>query len=123
MPLVQVAQHVDDLERATAFYSLLLGSGPTASYDPPGLVFFDLGGTRLLLERGAPSATLYLGVSDIDAEITRLREAGVEVVADPGVIFRHEDATLGPVGTDEWHAAVRDSEENLVVLVEQRSSL
>jgi methylmalonyl-CoA/ethylmalonyl-CoA epimerase len=36
------------------------------------------------------------------------------------VIFGHEDDTLGPAGTDEWMAFVRDTEGNLVGLVEQR---
>ena len=45
----------EDLARATAFYRELLGVAPSASYDPPGLVFFDLDGTRLLLDRVAPT--------------------------------------------------------------------
>ena len=36
MDLVQIAQHADDLERATAFYADLLGAAPTATHDPPG---------------------------------------------------------------------------------------
>ena len=121
MNLVQIAQHADDLERASAFYAELLGSPPTATYDPPGLVFFDLGGVRLLLDRGAPSALLYLRVDDIDETVVRLRGAGVAVESEPHVIFGHEDDTLGPAGTDEWQAFVRDSEGNLVGLVEQRA--
>ena len=39
--------------------------------------------------------------------------------SEPHMIFRHEDDTLGPAGTDEWHAFVRDSEGNLVGLVSQ----
>ena len=54
MRLVQVAQRAEDLERATAFYADLLGAEPLASFDPPGLVFFDLVGVRLLLDRGRP---------------------------------------------------------------------
>jgi len=119
--LVQIAQHADDLERASAFYAELLGSPPTATYDPPGLVFFDLGGVRLLLDRGAPSALLYLRVDDIDETVVRLRGAGVAVESEPHVIFGHEDDTLGPAGTDEWQAFVRDPEGNLVGLVEQRA--
>ena len=32
------------------------------------------------------------------------------IEAEPHVIFRHEDDTLGPAGTAEWMAFVRDSE-------------
>ena len=120
MQLVQIAQHAEDLDRATAFYRDLLGSAPTATYDPPGLVFFDLDGVRLLLDRGAPSALLYLAVEDIEGTVARLRAAGVSVEGEPHVIFTHEDDTLGPAGTDEWMAFVRDSEGNLVGLVERR---
>lgn len=121
MPLVQVAQRAVDLARASAFYSDLLGIAPAATYDPPGLVFFDLDGVRLLLDRGAPPAYLYLAVDDIHAHIERLRSAGVEVVSEPHVIFAHEDDTIGPAGTEEWQAFVRDSEGNTVALVEQRA--
>lgn len=118
--LVQVAQRAEDLQRATAFYAMLLERDPAASFDPPGLVFFDLGDVRLLLERGAPSAMLYLRVDDIDATVERLRQAEVEVVTEPHVIFSHADDTLGPAGSDEWQAFVKDSEGNTVGLVEQR---
>jgi len=120
MALVQIAQRAEDLGRASAFYRDLLGSEPLATYDPPGLVFFDVGGVRLLLDVGAPSALHYLGVDDIDATVERLRASGVHIEAEPHVIFGHDDDTLGPAGTDEWMAFVKDSEGNLVGLVEQR---
>jgi methylmalonyl-CoA/ethylmalonyl-CoA epimerase len=118
--LVQVAQRAEDLARASAFYADLLGAEPRATFDPPGLAFFDLDGVRLLLDRGAPSALLYVRVDDIDATVDRLRSSGVHIEAEPHVIFGHDDATLGPAGTDEWMAFVKDSEGNLVGLVEQR---
>ncbi|HWC24201.1 MAG TPA: VOC family protein [Flexivirga sp.] len=121
MRLVQVAQRAVDLERAAGFYADLLGVAPTATFDPPGLVFFDLEGTRLLLDRVAPSAYLYLEVPDIDATVQRLRAAGTTIVTEPHVIFPHEDDTLGPAGTDEWQAFIEDSEGNTVGLVEQRA--
>jgi len=120
MTLVQVAQKADDLDRATRFYTELLGRGPSATYDPPGLVFFDLDGVRLLLEARAPSAVLYLRVGDIEAEVARLEGLGVEITGRPHVIFRHDDDTLGPAGTEEWQAFLTDSEGNSVGLVEQR---
>lgn len=121
MRLIQVAQRATDLHRATAFYTELLGAEPLASFDPPGLVFFDLDGTRLLLDRVAPSAYLYLQVADIEATVERLRAAGAVVVTEPHVIFAHDDETLGPAGTDEWHAFIEDSEGNTVGLVEHRA--
>ena len=120
MKLVQIAQHAEDLDRAARFYADLLGSDPVARYDPPGLLFFDLGGVRLLLDRAAPSALHYYPVPDIDAAVPRLRAGGATVESEPHVIFSHEDATLGPAGTDEWMAFVHDPDGNLVGLVERR---
>jgi predicted enzyme related to lactoylglutathione lyase len=120
MRLVQVAQGAEDLDRASAFYAELLDAEPAASFDPPGLVFFDLDGVRLLIDRGAPSSLIYLDVDDIDATIEKLRTAGVAIESEPHVIFSHTDDTLGPAGTDEWMAFFRDSEGNLVGLVEHR---
>jgi methylmalonyl-CoA/ethylmalonyl-CoA epimerase len=60
MRLIQVAQHADDLDRAARFYATLLEAEPVARFDPPGLLFFDLEGVRLLLDRNAPTALVYL---------------------------------------------------------------
>lgn len=120
MDLGQVAQRVTDLDRAEAFYSDLLGSAPTGRFEPPGLLFFQIGETRLLLDKGAPSSLIYLKVEDLEATLDRLRARGVAVVSEPHVIFRHQDDSLGPSGLDEWHAFIRDPDENLVGLIEQR---
>ncbi|TJY70331.1 methylmalonyl-CoA epimerase [Arthrobacter sp. CAU 1506] len=117
MKLAQVALGVQDLDRATAFYTELLGYPPAGIFDPPGLVFFDLDGVRLLLEVGAPAALLYLQVDSVRNYVEELRGRGITVVEEPHVIFRHVDDALGPAGTDEWMAFVRDSEGNLVGLV------
>lgn len=117
MLLTQVAQRATDLDRAAAFYTDLLGTPPVGRFDPPGLLFFRLGDTRLLLEAGAPSATLYLQVDSVRERIESLRARGVTVETEPHVIFTHEDDILGPAGTDEWMGFIRDSEDNLVGLV------
>ena len=114
--LVQVALRATDLGRAAAFYGDLLGVGPSGRFEPPGLLFFDLGGTRLLLEGNAPSSMLYLEVSDVRRTVEDLRDR-VEVVTEPHPIFTHEDDVLGPAGTTEWQAFVTDSEGNLLALV------
>lgn len=118
--LTQVAQHAEDLDRAAAFYSVLLRAEPAGRFDPPGLLFFDLDGTRLLLERSAPSAILYFTSEDIDGDIARLVDAGAVLDTEPHVIFTHEDDALGIAGTDEWQAFLLDPEGNLFGLVEQR---
>jgi methylmalonyl-CoA/ethylmalonyl-CoA epimerase len=114
--LVQVALRAIDLERAAAFYTDLLGADPTGRFDPPGLLFFDLDGTRLLLDGNAPASMLYLEVEDLRRTVEGLR-GRTEVVSEPHAIFSHEDDTLGPAGTTEWQAFVTDSEGNTVGLV------
>ena len=119
--LRQVAQHADDLERATAFYRDVVGLRHIATFDPPGLVFFDLGdGTRLMLEDPAPSAILYLEVDDIEAATARLAAAGVAFEDEPHLINRDDAGLFGAPGTEEWMVFFRDSEGNLVGLAEGR---
>ncbi|HEY4607765.1 MAG TPA: VOC family protein [Ilumatobacteraceae bacterium] len=119
MILHQVAQHVDDLERAAAFYTRLLGQPPIATFDPPGLVFFRLGDTRLLLERGAPSALIYLRVDDVRTTVEQLRTDGVSIASEPHVIFTDDTGLFGEPGLQEWMAFITDSEGNLVGLASQ----
>lgn len=116
MRLHQVAQRATDLGRAAAFYGRLLGADPLAVFDPPGLVFFDLDGVRLLLDRAAPSALIYLGVEDVRTAVEDLRAQGVAIHTEPHLIFRDDEGTFGPAGSEEWMAFVEDSEGNLVGL-------
>lgn len=116
MRLVQVALHADDLERAADFYTVLLESPPLSRFDDAGLVFFDLDGVRLLLDRSAPASLLYLHVENVHDALERL-DGLADVVSRPHVIFTHHDDTLGPAGHDEWQAFIADSEGNTVGLV------
>jgi methylmalonyl-CoA/ethylmalonyl-CoA epimerase len=118
--LHQVARHVDDLDRAIAFYRDVLGLDFIAGFDPPGLAFFDLDGTRLLLEMGAPPGLLYIGVEDIEATSAGLVAQGVEVVAGPELVHRDDDGTFGPAGSEEWMTFFNDSEGNLTAFVERK---
>jgi methylmalonyl-CoA/ethylmalonyl-CoA epimerase len=122
MELVQVAQHVEDLDRAVAFYENLLGKKVAAKYSPPGIAFFFLDGTRLLLDPRASSTRISLAVDDVEFSVTELRERGVGIDEEPHVIFQHTDDTLGPAGTDEWAATIRDSEGNSITLVSYANS-
>jgi methylmalonyl-CoA/ethylmalonyl-CoA epimerase len=118
--LLQVAQRATDLPRATAFYRDVLGLPLLAEFDPPGLVFFDLGGsTRLLLDAHAPSTLLYLEVADIHHAVEHLSRVGVVFHQGAHLIHRH-DGTFDAVGVEEWMAFFHDSEGNQLALVECR---
>jgi methylmalonyl-CoA/ethylmalonyl-CoA epimerase len=119
--LRQVAQHVEDIDRAVAFYRDVLELDLIARFDPPGLAFFDLRDTRLLLEAGAPSALLYLHVDDVASATERLRSAGVVIESEPHVIHVDEAGQFGPAGEGEEMSFFRDSEGNLVGLAGRRA--
>jgi len=63
-------------------------------FDPPGLVFFDAGQVRLLLEAAAPSALLYLRVDDVRTAIEELRGRGVKIISEPHEIFFDTEGTF-----------------------------
>jgi catechol 2,3-dioxygenase-like lactoylglutathione lyase family enzyme len=119
--LRQVAQHVEDLDRAVAFYRDVVGLDVIARFDPPGLAFLDVGTSRLLLEAGAPPALLYLGVDDVAAMTEQLRAAGVAIESEPHVIHHDEAGQFGPAGEAEEMSFFRDSEGNLVGLAGRRA--
>jgi methylmalonyl-CoA/ethylmalonyl-CoA epimerase len=112
--LLQVAQHAEDLDRAAAFYADVLGAAPVARFDPPGLLFFDLDGVRLLLDRAAPPALLYLRVDDARSFLAGLRGRGVTVEGEAHLIHTDDGGLFGAPGTEEWMGFFRDSEGNLV---------
>jgi methylmalonyl-CoA/ethylmalonyl-CoA epimerase len=112
--LLQVAQHAEDLDRAAAFYADVLGAAPVARFDPPGLLFFDLDGVRLLLDKAVPPALLYLRVDDARSFLDSLRERGVTIDTEAHLIHTDDDGVFGPPGTEEWMGFFRDSEGNLV---------
>ena len=122
----QVAQPSKDLERSVAFYRDVLGARYVATFDPPGLAFFDIGGVRLMLDaipgaiehEGSP---LYFRVDDIDAAVAALREAGVEVEQEPTPIARDDEGNFGPVGSEEWMAFFRDPDGNILAFAETRA--
>jgi catechol 2,3-dioxygenase-like lactoylglutathione lyase family enzyme len=114
--LRQVAQRTTDLEASIAFYRDTLGLRFIARYDPPGIAFFDLGGTRLFLEPGEASTVLYLHVPDVQAAYQALSARGVTFEGEPQVIFKDEAGTFGPPGESEWMAFFRDPSGNMLAL-------
>jgi len=119
--LHQIAQHADDLDRAVAFYSDVLGCEVITRIDPPGLAFLRLGSVRLLLDKAAPSALIYLRVDDVRATAEHLRAAGLPMHTEPHLINTDTDGIFGEAGFEEWMAFVRDSEGNLVGLASRHA--
>lgn len=117
MKVAQVAQRAVDLDRAVAFYESVIGRPAAAVFDPPGLAFFYLEGVRLLLDRNAPSALVYLTVADVRTRTDELRRGGITILSEPHIIFSHPDDSMGHVGMDEWMSFIEDSEGNTVGLV------
>ena len=116
-----MAQHADDLDRAVAFYTGMLGCELIGRFDPPGLAFLRLGPVRLLLEGNAPSALLYLRVGDVRTAVDELGAAGVVIESRPHLIHTDADGAFGPAGWQEWMAFIRDSEGNLVGLASRHA--
>ena len=132
-PLHQVSLAVRDLETAVAFYRDTLGATLIASFDPPGMAFFDLGaGTRLYItsqiededDDGVSSranSVIYFRVDDIAAATETVRAAGVAIEGEPHIVFTDAGGTFGAPGTEEWLAFFRDPEDNLLSFAERRA--
>jgi methylmalonyl-CoA/ethylmalonyl-CoA epimerase len=119
--LHQVALRAGDLDASIRFYRDVLGLPFIARFDPPGIAFFDLGGTRLMLEAGATDAVLYYAVADLDATCAALRAAGAKITHEPTLVHRDDDGTFGPPGVEEWMAFAHDPSGNLVGLAQRRA--
>jgi methylmalonyl-CoA/ethylmalonyl-CoA epimerase len=115
----QVSVPVRDVERATAFYRDVLCL-PHLFVAPPGLSFFDCGGTRLMLSRPEkpeldhPASILYYLVEKIEERHDELKRKGVRCV--------HEPRFLGPMPDhDLWMAFYEDGEGNTFALMEEKA--
>ena len=83
----------------------------------PTLAFFQCGTTRLMLSRaeGEASGTsvLYFFITDIQGAKRDLAAKGVAFVDEPHMIAKMPDHEL-------WLAEFRDSENNMMALMEER---
>ena len=122
MRIHQIAMHVADLDATEAFYRDVLGARFIARFDPPGLLFFDFDGVRVLFERGerAVSSVLYVWVDDIDRTVADLEQKGVALTSGPNAIHKDEDGTFGPPGETEWMAFFEDPSGNTLALATRK---
>ena len=114
MMLGQVARTARNVEDSRAWYRDTLGLPELYAF--PGLVFFDLGGVRLMLTEegdGSQESILYLRVPDVHAAKEHLEARGVKFTHAPHMIHRHED------GTEEWMAFFEDNERRPLALMTQ----
>ena len=121
MKFRQVAQRIENLDRAVAFYNRILGFEPIAVFNPPGFAFYDMDGVRLFLDVNAPAALIYLEVEDVTAKVEELRADGIMVLNEPHVVFP-DDGGIFDVPGDEWLAFVEDSEGNQLGLMSRKPS-
>ncbi len=115
--ILQVAIPAKDIERATVFYRDTLGI--PYLFNAPNMAFFNCGGVRLYVDanKGAVEpggySLIYFRTSDIEGQHAHLKEKGVEIHQAPRVI-----ASLP--GQDIWLMWFRDSEGNLMGVMEER---
>lgn len=80
-----IGHRVEDMARAKTFYGELLGLDKTAEYEGKWCEFDTPEGKSIALEAFSPEGTppyLALETDDIEAEVARLKEAGVPVLMD-----------------------------------------
>jgi methylmalonyl-CoA/ethylmalonyl-CoA epimerase len=119
----QIAVYARDLDEAIAFYRDQLGATYLAKFDPPGLVFFDFSGTRILLEKTGPKASVYFRVADMQATYDDLKKSGIQFISEPHLIFRDDNGLFGPAGEEEWMAFFSDPSDNILALVSRDAKM
>jgi len=80
-----IGHRVKDMSRAKRFYGELLGLKKTAEYEDKWCEFDTPEGKSIGLDTFSPEGTppyMALETDDIEAEVARLKQAGVEVLMD-----------------------------------------
>ncbi|AQQ54848.1 VOC family protein [Planococcus lenghuensis] len=115
----QVSVPVHNIEKAVAFYRDVLDL--PLLYQAEKLAFFEIAGTRLLLNipedvrfSGAGSV-LYFDVADI--------QEAYQALLDKGVAFIDEPHVVGKLGnTESWMAFFEDPEKNIHAIMSEKEA-
>lgn len=113
----QIALPVSDVDRSERFYADMLGLPKLFRFG--SLVFFDCGGTRLMLEGSAKAVAAatgvchYFKVQGIEGIHGRLQAKGVAFVDEPHLVAKMPDHEL-------WMVFFRDPDGHLLALMEER---
>jgi methylmalonyl-CoA/ethylmalonyl-CoA epimerase len=114
----QIAINVKDTARARAFYRDVLGLRHLFDAGP-NLAFFQCGGVRLMLsppskpEHDNPGSIIYYKVADLAATHRTIAAKGAHFEQGPHLVATMPDHEL-------WMAFLRDSEGNLLALMEEK---
>jgi predicted enzyme related to lactoylglutathione lyase len=118
--ILQLGITVQDIARATAFYRDVLGL--KLLMEGPNMAFFDCAGVRLYLARGdgdahnAGSGSIYFRASDLNAQCASLKANSASIHQEPHLIARMPDHDL-------WLMWIRDTEGNLLGIMEERGGI
>lgn len=112
-PVGQIALGVADADRAEVFYGEVLGLRKLFRFG--GLVFFDCGGLRLLLEQQGPEAPklgslVYFHVADIMLARRELEGRGVAFTDEIHYVAPMEDHDL-------WMTFFNDPDDHILALM------
>jgi len=109
----QIARSVADVGAAERWYADILGLDHLYTFGD--MVFFDCGGTRLMLSQSGDKpgheSFIYLRVTDINTAYKRLTENGVSFINALHMIHQYED------GAEEWMAFFNDSEGRPIAIM------
>jgi methylmalonyl-CoA/ethylmalonyl-CoA epimerase len=114
----QIAINVQDTARARAFYRDVLGLRHLFDAGP-NLAFFQCGGVRLMLSPAAkpehdhPGSIVYYKVADLAGTHRAMLSKGAAFEKEPHLVATMPDHEL-------WMAFLRDSEGNLLALMEEK---
>ena len=118
-PLAQVAVTFHDVPRAVSWYRDVLGL--PLIFETNGMAFFAMGDVRLMMtapgkpEHDHPASVLYFKVANID-------EAHAALGAR-GAAFEDTPHLVGKMGSTEiWMCFVRDPEQHLIGITEERTA-
>lgn len=112
----QVSLVVNDLDRAVVFYRDTLGI--QLAFQVPNMAFFVCGDLRIMMTRPEPeqptgNSVLYFVTDAIETRHADLAARGVRFEGEPHLIAKMPDHDL-------WMAFFRDSENNLMALMEEK---
>ena len=116
----QVSLICKNIAQSRKFYAEVLGAQFIVEFDPPGLLFFRFGSTRLLMDKNGKPGLLYIRVARIDQMVNSLQEKGVEFETEVQAAFKDDDGLFGKAGNTECMAFFKDPADNTLALVEQK---